>query len=80
VNLFFLRGAALHDPRKILQGSGSVVRHLTLHNPAVLDERDVEDLVAQARAQARSTFPQRRQTIIKTISPKRRARRPSGAK
>ena len=76
VNLFFLRGAALRDPRKVLEGSGSVVRHLTLHDPAVLDQRDVQDLVAQARAQARAPFPRRRRTIIKTISARRRARRP----
>src|SRR5438093_13769070 len=43
VNLFFLRGAALRDPKRILEGSGSVVRHLTLHDPAVLDERDVQE-------------------------------------
>lgn len=80
VNVFFLRGAVLHDPKKILQGSGSVVRHLTLHDPAVLDERDVKALVAQARAQARSAFPRRRRTVIKGIAAKRRARRPSGGK
>jgi len=79
VNLFFLRGAALRDPKKVLQGSGSVVRHLTLHDPAVLDEPDVKDLVAQARAQARTTFPRRRRTVIKTISAKRGARRPAKA-
>ena len=80
VTLFFLRGAALRDPRRILQGSGSVVRHLRLHDPAVLDERDVQDLVAQARAQARSAFPRRRRTVIKAVSAKRRARRPVDVK
>jgi hypothetical protein len=80
VNLFFLRGAALRDPRKILEGSGNVVRHLTLHDPVVLDERDVQDLVAQARAQARTAFPRRRRTIIKAISAKLRSRRPSHVK
>ena len=79
VNLFFLRGAALRDPSKILQGSGTVVRHLKLHDPAVLDERAVQDLVAQARAQAGTAFPRRRRTLIKGIAVKRRARRPTGA-
>jgi hypothetical protein len=76
VNLFFLRGTALRDPRKLLQGTGSVVRHLTLHDAALLDDPAVQALVAQARAQAREPFPRRRRTIIKSISAKRRARRP----
>jgi len=80
VNLFFLRGAVLRDPRKVLQGTGKVVRHVTLHDPALLDDRDVQDLVAQARAQSRVEFPRRRRTIIKAISAKRRSRRPAGAR
>ena len=79
VNLFFLRGTTLRDPRKILQGSGTVVRHLTLHDPAALDDRDVQTLIVQAREQARTEFPRRRRTIIKAISTKRRSRRPSHA-
>ncbi len=77
VNLFFLQGAVLRDPRKLLQGTGKVVRHLTLHDPVQLDDRDVQALVAQARLQARTKFPRRRRTIIKAVSAKRSARRPS---
>lgn len=76
VNLFFLRGATLRDPRRLLEGTGTVVRHLTLHDPTLLDDRDVRALVAQARAQACVGFPRRRRTIIKSISSKRRSRRP----
>ena len=76
VNLFFLRGAALRDPRRLLEGTGTVVRHLTLHDPTLLDHRDVRALVAQARGQACLGFPRRRRTIIKSISSKRRSRRP----
>jgi hypothetical protein len=80
VNLFFLRGAILRDPRRLLEGTGSVVRHLTLHDPTLLDDRDVRALVAQARAQACVGFPRRRRTIIKSISSKRRSRRPMNPK
>jgi hypothetical protein len=76
VNLFFLRGASLRDPGRLLEGTGSVVRHLTLHDPTLLDDRDVRALVAQARAQACVGFPRRRRTIIKSVSSKRRSRRP----
>ena len=76
VNLFFLRGATLRDPRRLLEGTGTVVRHLTLHDPTLLDDRDVQALVAQARAQASVRFPRRRRIIIKSRSSKRRSRRP----
>jgi hypothetical protein len=79
VNLFFLRGATLRDPRRLLDGTGTVVRHVAIHDPALLDDRDVRALVAQARAQARISFPRRRRTIIKSISAKRRSRRPRRA-
>jgi hypothetical protein len=76
VNLFFLRGATLRDPRRLLEGTGTVVRHLTLHDPTVLGDRDVRALVAQARAQACVGFLRRRRTIIKSISSRCRPRRP----
>ena len=80
VNLFFLRGATLHDPQRLLQGSGTVVRHIAIHDPAILDDGDVRALVAQARAQARTSFPRRRRIIIKSSSAKRRSRRPRSVK
>ena len=80
VNLFFLRGAGLRDPRRLLEGTGTTVRHITLHDPTLLDDRDVRALVAQARAQARTSFPRRRRIMIKAMSAKRRPRRPTRAK
>ena len=79
VNLFFLRGATLHDPKRLLQGAGTVVRHIAIHDPALLDDDAVQALVAQARAQAGTSFARRRRIIIKSISAKRRARRPARA-
>ena len=80
VTLFFLRGAKLRDPKRLLEGSGTVVRHLTLHDPTLLDDPDVRALVAQAREQARVAFPRRRRIIIKSVSSKRRLRRPTHPK
>jgi hypothetical protein len=80
VNLFFLRGTTLRDPQRLLQGKGTVVRHIAIHDPALLDDPDVQALVAQARAQARSSFPRRRRMIIESTSAKRRSRRPRLAK
>src|SRR5687767_423933 len=80
VNLFFLRGVTLRDPKQLLEGKGTVVRHIAIHDPALLDDPDVQALVAQARAQARSSFPRRRRMIIGSPSAKRRSRRPTLAK
>jgi hypothetical protein len=80
VNLFFLRGAALHDPGRRLQGAGTRVRHIAIHHAALLDDPEVRALVAQARAQARTSFPRRRRIIIKSLSARRRSRRPTPAK
>jgi hypothetical protein len=76
VNLFFLRGAALRDPKRLLEGTGTAVRHLTVHDPTLLDDGDVRALIAQAREQARVAFPRTRRIIIGAISAKRRSRRP----
>ncbi|MEO5761176.1 MAG: hypothetical protein ABIR28_02580 [Vicinamibacteria bacterium] len=77
-NLFFLQGARLKDPKKILQGAGSTVRHLRLSDPKLLDHPDVIDLMERALAQAIQPIdPQaRRRMVIRSISPKQRPRRP----
>ena len=80
VNLFFLRGAALRDPKHLLEGTGTIVRHIKLRDPALLEDRDVRALIAQARAQVRVGFPRRRRIIIKSVSAKRRSRRPTPPK
>jgi hypothetical protein len=50
VTLFFLKGATLQDPDKLLQGSGSQVRGVRLRSPDDLDQRNVRALIAQAIA------------------------------
>ncbi len=77
-NLFFLRGATLKDPRKLLQGGGRVVRHLRLSDPRLLDEPGVRDLMDRSMAQATKSIDPlaKRRTVIKAISAKQRPRRP----
>src|SRR5664279_5247747 len=52
VTLFFLQGAALPDPRRLLKGSGKVVRHIVLASAADLDQPAVHGLMATALKRA----------------------------
>jgi hypothetical protein len=79
VNLGFNRGADLDDPRKILQGKGSQVRHVTLHDKAGLSGTYLKGLVRAAIVNARALgaaggiaeiAPP--QSIVKAIYAKRR--------
>ncbi|HEX6626888.1 MAG TPA: hypothetical protein VF105_02935 [Gemmatimonadaceae bacterium] len=80
VTLCFLKGAKLSDPKKLLRGSGNIVRNVRLSSPGHLDQRDVRALVDQAIAAANPGFfgkPGGQHTVIKSISAKQRPRRPS---
>src|SRR5215475_8196352 len=70
VSLFFFRGADLHDPQKLLKGSGKQVRHIVLESAADLDKPAVKALMN--RALERSAKPldsaNSGQIIIKSIS------------
>ena len=76
VGLCFLRGASLHDPRKILLGSGKQTRFIRLESADVLARPEVEALIAEAVAQAKSPFSAkgRGRLIIRSISAKQRPR------
>lgn len=80
VSLFFVRGAELRDPQRLLQGSGKEIRHIVLKEPALLDRPAVRALMAQALE--RTAFPldpsRPNRIVIKSISAKQRPRRPSG--
>ena len=78
--LFFAHGVGLADPTKRLRGSGRFIRHVVIDTPSVLDEPDVRALIDLALARAEVTIDpgQRRRLIIRSISPKRRPRRPKG--
>ena len=78
VNLFFLHGARLSDPEKLLKGGGKRVRHIVLEDASVLDRPGVRKLISQALRTAATPIDRghHRRLIIKSISPNQRARRP----
>jgi hypothetical protein len=78
VSLFFLQGAKLPDPDKVLKGSGTQVRHIILTDPKVLDQPAVKKLMALALKSAKRPLEptQRRRLIIRSISATQRPRRP----
>jgi hypothetical protein len=78
VTLFFLHGARLADPKKILKGSGTRVRHIVLHAAADIGSKDIEALISAALKLAGQPFERRRRRklIIKSVSTKQRPRRP----
>ncbi len=73
VTLFFLKGAALADPEKLLVGGGKTIRSVVLAEDDTLDRRAVQALV---RAAARGAKLGGGALVIKSISPKQRPRRP----
>lgn len=79
VTLFFLKGKALKDPTRRLQGTGATVRSIRLASATTLDEDDVRALLAQAiavNAAALARAPALT-TIVKSVSAKQRPRRPA---
>ena len=77
VSLFFARGVTLPDPSGILRGSGNQIRHVVLEPVDILDSAPVRALIKVAVAT--HPKPLKRsggRTIIKSVSPKQRPRRP----
>ena len=81
VSLFFLQGARLNDPAKLLKGSGTKVRHIVLSGVRDIGSADVDALIAAALAAAlRPIDPKaKRRLIIKSVSVKQRPRRAPSA-
>jgi hypothetical protein len=81
VTLFFLQGAGLPDPRKLLKGSGTRVRHIVLTSPEVLASADVDALLGAALRSAKVAIDPARKPalIIKSVSARQRPRRPAKA-
>jgi hypothetical protein len=78
INLFFLRGATLPDPKKILQGNGKQVRSITIRKMNDLTHASVIVLIdAEARRSGltKITGPPGK-IVIKSISAKQRPRKP----
>ena len=78
VTLFFLKGARLEDPKKLLKGSGSAVRSIRLDDISILKNPDVDALISAAVMQAGWKLDPKAEgeLVIKSISAKQRPRRP----
>lgn len=78
VSLFFTAGASLPDPKKMLAGTGTAIRHIVLAGPETLDEPAVRALMAEALRQASAPIDAsaKRRLVIKSVSKKQRSRRP----
>jgi hypothetical protein len=78
INLFFLQGARLKDPKKLLKGDGAAVRRVLLSDAAVLDDADVAALMDQALKSAKVPLDAnaKGEVVIKSISKRQRPRRP----
>src|SRR5438270_13997706 len=77
--LCFLKGAKLPDPKKILRGSGNIVRNVRLAATSDLDDPYIRGLIDKAIASAAPAFPGNGEaptTVIKSVSAKQRPRRP----
>jgi hypothetical protein len=79
INLFFLQGKGLPDPKKMLQGEGNQVRHIRLPSPDTLDDPAVAALMQTATALAKVPFSSdgKHRLIIRAVSAKQRPRRPA---
>jgi hypothetical protein len=82
VSLFFAKGVGLPDPHRLLQGSGSTVRHIVLELPDVLDDSRVRELMRQALDRAGTSLDEGAPgaIIIKSVSARQRPRRPAEPK
>ena len=78
VTLFFMMGAALPDPKRLMAGSGSRVRSIRLDGIATLKDPDVDALISAAVMHGgwRLDPKAKGELVIKSISPKQRPRRP----
>ena len=82
VTVCFLKGAKFADPKKMLRGSGNIVRNIRLIPPIQFDDPDVQAFVERAITEASPAFPSaggEPRTVIQSISAKQRPRRPRSA-
>ena len=74
INLFFFEGDTLPDPEGLLQGEGTVVRHVRLTRADDLDRPAVKALMAEAlkRAHPKLDPDAKRKVLIKQRQQRRR--------
>ena len=70
INLYFFAGDSLPDPERLLQGSGSTVRHIRITSAADLDRPAVKALMAAALREADPPLDRKakRRVLIKQVS------------
>ena len=76
VRLFFFHGAELDDPAGLLEGEGAQVRSLKLRDLAMLDDPAIRALMDQALARRPIDPAGAGVTLVKSVSPNQRRRRP----
>jgi len=79
VSLFFLRsGTELSDPKGLLQGSGTKIRHIVLESAGDLDKKEIRALMKEALVRASNAIDStvKSRIIIKSVSAKQRPRLP----
>jgi hypothetical protein len=74
INLFFLNGATLRDPKKLLQGTGKQVRSIRVTDASQIDNVAVRALIRQAFKSVK--LPVERRLVVRAVSEKQRPRRP----
>ena len=76
VNLFFLDGATLRDPERLLKGDGTRVRMLRLDDVGKLESAAVRALIAEAVRKAETPFRRNavRRIVIRSVASKRERR------
>jgi hypothetical protein len=79
VRLFFLKGKGLPDPHRLLEGSGNVVRSITLEDASDLDNPALQELMKRALERADPPLDETptELIVIKSIAPTQRPRRPA---
>ena len=77
LNLFFLQGVRLPDPKRVLLGAGSRTRFVRLASATELSRPEIKALLSAAIAQARTPFSASTpgSLIIRSVSAKQRPRR-----
>ena len=74
VNLGFNRGALLHDPNGVLQGTGKLIRHVTIRKENELDRPFVRRYL-QAAIEQIGRPPSRRASALRSVTRQNRVRR-----
>jgi hypothetical protein len=77
VDLYFMNGPKLPDPKKLLKGSAKMVRFIPLDSAARLKHPDVEALIAATIKMASIPYPPKGagRLIIKASSAKKKSRK-----